>query len=172
VLEHKYQQGLLGRWAAGASRGEKSAEQVVEEKKLKTLKTWRGSVIEYLRKKLLETGEVQREMMERRLGRELEKGRSVLYKVKGVPDLDGHSGEGKKGSLNGLVAERSAGSGGYRGVRGAAEDDETRQEIEQQLSPEQLQLFAQENQDLLNHYNDTLDQVRHVFLFMVLLLYH
>lgn len=32
--------------------------------------------------------------------------------------------------------------------------------VEQQLDPEQLQLFAQENQDMLKYYEDTLDQVR------------
>ncbi|KAF2877426.1 snare protein syntaxin-like protein 18/UFE1 [Massariosphaeria phaeospora] len=31
---------------------------------------------------------------------------------------------------------------------------------EEQLDPEQLQLFAQENQDMLKHYEDHLDQVR------------
>ena len=35
---------------------------------------------------------------------------------------------------------------------------------EQELSQEQLQLFAQENQDMLRHYEDTLDQVRLVFV--------
>ena len=41
-------------------------------------------------------------------------------------------------------------------------DEEDRRQIEQQLSPEQLQLFARENQDMLKHYEDTLDQVRYV----------
>ena len=42
-------------------------------------------------------------------------------------------------------------------------EDESRRDIEQQLSPEQLQLFARENQDMLKQYEDTLDQVRSVF---------
>ena len=33
---------------------------------------------------------------------------------------------------------------------------------EEELSDEQMQLFAQENQDMMKHYQDTLDQVRYV----------
>ncbi|KAH8709990.1 snare-complex protein syntaxin-18 N-terminus-domain-containing protein [Phaeosphaeriaceae sp. PMI808] len=38
--------------------------------------------------------------------------------------------------------------------------DEANAVIEQQLDPEQLQLFAQENQDMLKQYEDQLDKVR------------
>ncbi|KAF1361030.1 snare protein syntaxin-like protein 18/UFE1 [Lizonia empirigonia] len=38
--------------------------------------------------------------------------------------------------------------------------DESSAAIEQQLDPEQLQLFAQENQDMLKQYEDQLDKVR------------
>ncbi|KAK8223836.1 snare protein syntaxin-like protein 18/UFE1 [Phyllosticta capitalensis] len=38
--------------------------------------------------------------------------------------------------------------------------DEAQQQSEPQLSEEQLQLFAEENQDMLKHYEDTLDKVR------------
>ena len=41
-------------------------------------------------------------------------------------------------------------------------EEEDKRQIEQQLTPEQLQLFAKENQDMLKHYEDTLDQVRYV----------
>lgn len=60
--------------------------------------------------------------------------------------------------------------GGFSGVNGASKDyrekttleqDAESQAVEQQLDPEQLQLFAQENQDMLKHYEDTLDQVRY-----------
>lgn len=122
----------------------------------------RDSVLWYLGRKLEGVGEVQRGMMERRLEREVERGRSVLYKVKG--DMGGMSGvEGINGFAEeggGRVGERGNGSG-YRGGGGATED-ESRREIENQLSPEQLQIFARENQDMLKHYEDTLDQVRYV----------
>lgn len=98
--------------------------------------------------------------MERRLEREVERGRSVLYKVRGSSgggdglDMSGGGGEGPDGRMR---DEKSA----YRGG-GGVNEDESRREIEQSLSPEQLQLFARENQDMLKQYEDTLDQVRSV----------
>lgn len=158
VLQNKYSKGVLGRWAAGASGGEKSPEQVIEESRRSVFDMHRDSVMWYLGRKLEEVGEVQRGMMERRLEREIEKGRSVLYKVRGSAAA---MENGPAGGMNGHAAEGSSG-GGYKGGKGAAVEDENRREIEQQLSPEQLQLFAQENQDMLKHYEDTLDQVRYV----------
>ena len=102
--------------------------------------------------------------MERRLEREVERGRSVLYKVGGgVGAGEGMDGGGMSGGGGGGLKERAGGEGRnvYRGGGGMVED-EGRREIEQQLSPEQLQLFARENQDMLKQYEDTLDQVRWV----------
>ena len=101
--------------------------------------------------------------MERRVEREVEKGRSVLYKVGGSVGagggLDGvaMSGTGGEGS-NGRAVD---GKNSYRDG-GELVEDGNRREIEQSLSPEQLQLFAKENQDMLKQYEDTLDQVRSV----------
>lgn len=159
-MESKYSQGFLGRWAAGASAGEKSPEQAVEEERLDVVVMHRDSVLWYLGRKLEGVGEVQRGMMERRLEREVERGRSVLYKVKG--DMSGGRGGGTNG-FDGEGASMGGGKGmGYGGGKGVAVEDENRREIENQLSPEQLQLFARENQDMLKHYEDTLDQVRYV----------
>lgn len=154
---------MLGRWAAGASGGEKSPEQAAEEARRETFAMHRDSVLWYLGRKLEGVGEVQRGMMERRLEREVERGRSVLYKVKGsvgageVSDGVGMSGGGGGGAYGHAGERKDA----YRGGGGVGED-ESRREIEQQLSPEQLQLFARENQDMLKQYEDTLDQVRSV----------
>lgn len=165
---------MLGRWAAGASGGDKSPEQAVEEARRENFAMHRDSVLWYLGRKLEGVGEVQRGMMERRLEREVERGRSVLYKVKGsVGAGEGYDGVGTSGGggggMNGRVGE---GRNEYRGGGGVGED-ESRREIEQQLSAEQLQLFARENQDMLKQYEDTLDQVRLVlsilfFLFISL----
>jgi syntaxin 18 len=54
-----------------------------------------------------------------------------------------------------------------RGTMPLAEDYSAMNAAEEQLSPEQLQLFAQENQDMLKHYEDHLDQVRYVPCFVV-----
>ena len=105
--------------------------------------------------------------MERRLEREVERGRSVLYKVKGSVGageglggvgVSGAGGGGGGGRVNESAGE---GKGTHRESVGTGED-ESRREIEQRLSPEQLQLFAKENQDMLKQYEDTLDQVRSV----------
>ena len=72
----------------------------------------------------------------------------------GGGDLGGGDGGGGSGA--------NAGGRGYGGKAAAAMEEEDRRQIEQQLTPEQLQLFAKENQDMLKHYEDTLDQVRYV----------
>lgn len=88
--------------------------------------------------------------MEIRLLREVEKSKSVLYKARGtMPVSDEYSGGMDKGP---------SGAKGYRGKTTFQQDSERK--TEEQLDPEQLQLFAQENQDMLKHYEDTLDQVR------------
>lgn len=161
ISSKRYAKGVLGRWAAGASGGDKSPEQAVEEARREMFAMHRDSVVWYLGMKLEGVGEVQRGMMERRLEREVERGRSVLYKVKGSRGADeGSDGVGVDGGggecLNGRPRE---GKSEYRAGGGVGED-ESRREIEQQLSPEQLQLFARENQDMLKQYEDTLDQVR------------
>jgi len=153
---------VLGRWAAGASGGEKSPEQAAEESRRNVFDMHRDSVMWYLGRKLEEVGEVQRGMMERRLEREVERGRSVLYKVKGNVGVGG----GEEGGMNGHVGGGVGGGYGGNKAGGVTLEDESRKEIEQQLSPEQLQLFARENQDMLKHYEDTLDQVRYVAILM------
>ena len=133
-----------------------------EEERLGLVGVWRDSVLWFLRRGLEGVGECQRGMMERRLEREVERGRSVLYKVRGsagIGDAEGE-GTGMGGGIGGYGAEGAG--GGYGGKRGVEAEDESRREIEQQLSPEQLQLFAQENQDMLKQYEGTLDQVRYV----------
>ncbi|EKG17180.1 SNARE-complex protein Syntaxin-18 [Macrophomina phaseolina MS6] len=138
--------GALGRWAAGGAITAKSPEEELEEAKQNTIKIHRDGVIWFLNRKLEETGAFQASMMEIRLEREREKSKSVLYKTRGVtmPPMDDPSGDYGAGS----------------GSRAAALDDSSGKQVEQQLSEAQLQLFAEENQDMLKHYEDTLDKVR------------
>ena len=100
-------------------------------------------------------------MSTRRLEREVERSKSVLYKAKGgmrggLYDEEGGGGGG--GKVTG---------GGYKGSTpmGAVEMEDENRRAENQLSPEQLQLFEKENDDMLRHYEDTLDKVRYVVLF-------
>ncbi|KAH7121171.1 hypothetical protein B0J11DRAFT_533605 [Dendryphion nanum] len=141
--------GMVGRWAAGGAITAKSPEELLEEARGNTLKVHRESIIWYLQRKLEECGQFQSSMMEIRLIREIEKSKSVLHKARSTLPMSDSSA-----SMNGGAPKD------YRG-KTTLEQDAENQAVEQQLDPEQLQLFAQENQDMLKHYEDTLDQVRH-----------
>jgi hypothetical protein len=169
----------LGRWAAGGNLQSrvKSPEELEKEAAQATLDGHRESVIWYLRWRLGIAAEFQRDMMETRIQREVEKSKSVLYKVKNVSgssqgetslgqNASGaefertngisnstHSLSGKEGPLAGFNSTNS-------GARVESVDRNQMTEIENSLSPEQLQLFSQENNDMLKRYEDTLDQIR------------
>lgn len=134
--------GAIGRWAAGGAVTAKSAEEELEEARQKMLNAHRESIVWYLQAKLRETGTLQSTMMEIRIQREVEKSKSVLYKTKGSSIPFSQSFDAA------VDSEKSA-----------AQEQERAQP---QLSDEQMQLFAQENQDMMKHYQDTLDQVRYV----------
>ena len=154
--------GGLARWAAGGAVTSKSPEEEREEAARKTIAAVRESIILFLQGRLQEASTVQSEMMEVRLGREVEKSKSVLYKSRiggGIPyahddDPNGfpHTTSPTKSKRNRHSANLSNGSLGPSLSGQQAEDG--------QLSQDQLQLFAEENHTLLQHYNNQLDQVR------------
>ncbi|KAI9785589.1 MAG: hypothetical protein M1835_003312 [Candelina submexicana] len=160
---HRARNGLtaLGRWASGVSEALQSPEEELAEAKESGLSKHRESVLWYLRRHLEECGEFQRSMMEIRLTREVEKSKSILYKTRDSRGMHAPMGSAEQ-DVSGFESTHtnSPGSRTYSGSTGAHVDEMERRQIEQQLSPEQLQLFAQENQDLLKHFEDTLDQVR------------
>lgn len=90
--------------------------------------------------------------MEIRLTREVEKSKSVLHKTRITAPAMADYNEPKGGQ--GAEAD-------YRGTA-SYNPDEGSTVIENQLDPEQLQLFAQENQDMLKQYEDQLDKIRYV----------
>jgi syntaxin 18 len=153
----------LGRWAAGGLGQSRSPEEEIDAARASTIKMHRENVIWYLTRKLEECGEAQRSMMETRLYREIERSKSVLYKTRAarrisavLADMDGDMpGIDGGGGARHLTGSRAAN-------RAAQMDEAERKRIEAQLSPDQLQVFAKENQDMLKHYEDTLDQVRYV----------
>ena len=156
--------GALGRWAAGGVSGKLklSPEEQLEEAQRKAIKDHRESVIWYLRRNLAETSETHSSMVETRLEREMEKSKSMLYKTTGYKSVDLGRKEGVNGFANG-------GPGGLKspGVSTEAKtalDEKTRLEAESTLTPEQLQIFAKENNDMLNHFEDQLSEIRYVFL--------
>ena len=157
--------GALLRWAEGdvASKDARGKGEVSGEEQ--TTRMWREGVLFYLQLRLGQVGETQRAMMTRRLEREVEKSKSVLYKTKGGGVQAGLLEA--QGPMNGFGGAHGSGGGGggaggsFKGKMGAVEMEEETKQTEMQLSPEQLQLFAKENEDLLKHYENTLDQVRY-----------
>ena len=86
--------------------------------------------------------------MEKRILREMEKNRSVLANSRAgpMPELGGFDNASLPPSK-------------YKAAKAAHQDA---QELypEQDLTPEQIQMFEKQNQDMLKHYESTLDQVR------------
>lgn len=154
ALQKRARQGLgaLGRWAAGGAITAKSVEEELEEAKANTVKAHHESIIWTLQNQLEECGRFQSSMMEIRLMREVEKSKSVLYKTRASGPSTNDYGDMHGGD--------SGSSTDYRG-KASYKPEDSNGVIEQQLDPEQLQLFAQENQDMLKQYEDQLDKVRY-----------
>jgi hypothetical protein len=165
---HSAAGALLRRWAGGsgaldntsADEG-KSAEQIHAEESARSLATIRESVLWFLRRGLESAVGEQRRMVEKRIERVREKEKSVLYKAS-AGRAAGNAA--RKGSVS---AERT-GAGGFdpsfQAPDAVALSEADTARIEAQLSPEQLQLFAEENDSMLRHYEDTLGKVQYVFL--------
>ncbi|PGH27369.1 hypothetical protein AJ80_00847 [Polytolypa hystricis UAMH7299] len=167
LLRKKYghlTNNILWKWAGGGDTEQSSSpprtpEQEAQEETEKTIKTVRQSVLWSLRRGLEGAAEAQRSMVEKRIEREKEKEKSVLYKISGM----------RHGPVAGRGRTLSQDMGGDVGPDAYASlptrDQSTLKgedvaDIESQLSPEQLQLFAQENDSLLKHYEDTLSKVQ------------
>ncbi|KAJ5474481.1 hypothetical protein N7475_004047 [Penicillium sp. IBT 31633x] len=174
---HSAAGALLWRWAGGsgalgdptAENDGKSAEQVRAEESARALSTVRESVLWFLRRGLEGAVSVQRGMVEKRIERVREKEKSVLYKVAAGKAAGGSGvGNGVKGghgSGSGSGLERQGRTGGsfdsgFQAPEAAVLSEADTARIEAQLSPEQLQLFAEENDSMLKHYEDTLGKVQ------------
>lgn len=146
----------------------------MEEGKEDTLVRWRAGVLWYLGARLDFVAGGWREMVERRVRREVERGRSDLASATVMPtpgdkdrkgttalssliEEEEREAEAKKrrhAGPNGSIAGNNMVLGkGSAGAGGAVVDDDD-------LTPAQLQLFAEENHGLLQYYTDTLSQVR------------
>ncbi|KAI9888208.1 MAG: hypothetical protein M1814_001093, partial [Vezdaea aestivalis] len=149
--------GTIGRWAAGGSAREKTPAEQNEEARLNALKEHREGIIWYVRRKLELCSEVQRSMMERRIQREIEKNKSISYKYRGPTSM----GQIQVSSPTVSTATNTLSRGGEtqdgRIIKQGYQQD---LDTQHNLSPEQLQLFAEENDSMVKHYEETLGQVR------------
>ncbi|KAF7948010.1 hypothetical protein EAE96_009078 [Botrytis aclada] len=150
IIQNKYARALgrFGNWAAGGGEQSKSLEQQLEEAKLNAIKMHRDNVIWYLRQKLSECGKLQASMMEIRIMREVEKNKSNLAKSRAMmPDL---------GNLGDSSTKFTSSGDGHLETPSPSQT----QTSDSQLSSEQLQMLAEENHDMVKHYQSTLDQVK------------
>ncbi|KAI1272949.1 hypothetical protein F5Y07DRAFT_279766 [Xylaria sp. FL0933] len=156
VIQKKFARGLgaLGAWASGGASASKSPEQAAAEDRAKTISAHRDSVLWLLRHRLQECVKTQQDMMEIRLMREMERNRSVLAKARGQDAASFHSAKSFVETPHSLT--------GWKGASGQAPPTEEAQSdnARDDLTPEQLQMFERDNQDMLKHYESTLDQVR------------
>ena len=96
--------------------------------------------------------------MEKRVQREVERSKSVLYKSRGVKGVDaGLEDMGTRPIGAGPDAKEM---NGHMGRAGVLAEEEERKRGEEGLSEEQMQALKEENEGMLRHYEDTLDQVR------------
>jgi len=162
VLEKKYGKpsSAIWRWAAGdedTPDAGKSEEQVEEEGKVRVVKSVRDGVLWFLENRLKDALSAQQEMVEKRLDREREKQMSILYdpRNKGVK-----ASRDVEGLLNGTETKAGRDLRGHDKYNPALLDPS--QGGEQELTPEQLQLFEEENKGMFEHFNDQLAKVTQV----------
>lgn len=140
----------------------RSSEQEEAEDTEKNLVGMRESVLWFLRRGLEGAAEVQREMVEKRTERVREKEKSVLYKAKASQMPIHTQTEGNTSGISGGNGRYDGGDDNTLRGRDVSIDEKEAAAIESQLSPEQLQLFAQENDGMLKYYEDTLGKVQYV----------
>jgi hypothetical protein len=95
-------------------------------------------------------------MVQIRLDRERERTKSILYRAKGPTTA------GLVNGINNFGSGSEAGSLSNSIDMGKAVDLEADQQDSawKDLSPEQLQIFEKEQQDMLKHYNDELNKIK------------
>ncbi|KAI5784620.1 hypothetical protein EDC01DRAFT_662738 [Geopyxis carbonaria] len=111
------------------------AIQEAEEAAMRVTNAHREAVIWFLKNRLEQVSEEQRERQEIRLQRQIERGKSLLHRM---PPNAAAQATASKVALQ--EEQEMAGEGG--------------------LTPDQLRIFEKENEGMLKHYEDTLEQVR------------
>jgi syntaxin 18 len=139
----------LGRWAAGGAVTAKSPQEETDEAKKNTLAAFRAAVIMFLEQRLGEAGKVQAEMMEVRIGREVERSKSALYKSRGGANIPYAHDEGPISNSNSTSKSQQTSQ--------PSQADSNPDTAE--LTRDQLQMFESENADLLQYYEGQMEQI-------------
>ena len=167
LLHKKYGRpsSLLFRWAAGSDSPDpdagKSAKQVKEEGQVRTTKDSRDGVLWYLRSKLEAVARRQANMVDARVQREREKQMSVLSDVRNKNVRSASMANGTSPQQHNHTITEDYGAIDLRGhdTYNPALSAQHGYEPPQDLSPEQLQLFSEENNLLHEHFNDQLTKI-------------
>ncbi|KAH8913031.1 hypothetical protein BR93DRAFT_949061 [Coniochaeta sp. PMI_546] len=158
LLKKKYASRFGVNWASGGglAAAAKSPAQIAAEDAAGQTAAHREAVLWFLRQRLGEVGRTQAGMMETRLTREMEKNRSVLAKARG-----GMVGLNDFPSM-GVDAGESSAAGRRQSVKGLPPGEEEKHSSQPQydLTEDQRQMFEKGNQDMLKHFESTLDKVR------------
>lgn len=133
-IQRKYgtKLGALGSWASGGVASGKTPEHLEAEGRAHEIKIHRDGVLWYLRQRLNLCSQTQKDMMEQRLLREVELNRSLGSQV---PMADFAEFKPPQKTMSGLNDTR--------------QDDAYQ---DQGLSAEQVQMFEEGNQDMMNHF--------------------
>ncbi|PTB80395.1 t-SNARE protein [Trichoderma longibrachiatum ATCC 18648] len=143
IIRKKYTKGLgaLGSWASGGLASNKSPEHAAAEAQALQLGGYRDGVLWFLRQRLELCCRTQQDMMETRLRRELEKSRSML-------------------PMGDLAEFAPTAYRPHRQAPGDALAEDSSAPITEGLTDEQVQMFEEGNQSMMEHYESTLDKVR------------
>ncbi|KAL4785776.1 hypothetical protein BJX76DRAFT_366687 [Aspergillus varians] len=169
---------LLFQWAAGSSalaqdqdqeNAGKKEDQISDEQRETLLRNVRESILWFLSRRLESTIEMQRDMVEKRIERARDREKSVLYKaatsstsgpLPGSSSAGGGRGGPGRASISAPSTYPDLALETSDPVRGSTLDAAEVAAIEAELSPQQLQLFAEENDSMVRYYEDTLSKVQ------------
>ncbi|TWU76565.1 hypothetical protein ED733_007892 [Metarhizium rileyi] len=151
LIRKKYASGFsaLSSWASGGSIASRSPEHAAAEAQAQQTDMHRDGIMWFLRQRLELCCRTQQDMMETRLTREVEKSRGMLSPPAG--DFAPFPPVSKQAFMAAAIPEDPALAG----------DTSTEAPtFSQGLTEEQLQMFEEGNQDMMQHYESTLDKVR------------
>ena len=134
--------GALGSWASGGIVGGKTPEHLAAEVQAQEIKIHRDGVVWYLRQQLQLCGQTQKSMMEARLTREVEMNRNLASRAPNMSNFAEFAPvKSSKDSFTAQGESTSANEG---------------------LSEEQLQMFEEGNQDMMNYFESMNEKVQYV----------
>ncbi|KAG5927509.1 hypothetical protein E4U42_002152 [Claviceps africana] len=151
IVRKKFASGLsaLASWASGDGASRKTAEHLTAEAQGQQTGIHRDGILWFLRQRLELCCRTQQDMMESRLSREMEKTRGMLLPPAGdFADFSLTSEKPWRASTSVVSSDSNKDS------------SNNHMSVTEGLTQEQVQMFEQDNQDMVKHYESTLDKVR------------